>query len=194
MSQTIAASLLKELTGGVDERAEAAARALARYGLEVLPALQELLHRPDPDLRWWATRALAEIDDPQVVSLLLESLQDPDALIRQCAALALRQQPSFQAVPGLAQALSDADRLLARLAADALITTGEGAVPALLEIMRHGPQAARLEAVRALAGIGDPRAIPALFDALDEDSALMEYWAGEGLERMGVGMTFFMPG
>ncbi|HLE50642.1 MAG TPA: HEAT repeat domain-containing protein, partial [Anaerolineales bacterium] len=105
MSQTIAASLLKELTGGVDERAEAAARALARYGLEVLPALQELLHRPDPDLRWWATRALAEIDDPQVVSLLLESLQDPDALIRQCAALALRQQPSFQAVPGLAQAL-----------------------------------------------------------------------------------------
>ncbi|OGO64681.1 MAG: hypothetical protein A2Z45_11325 [Chloroflexi bacterium RBG_19FT_COMBO_55_16] len=194
MSQTSAASLLEELTGGVDERAEAAARALACFGSEILPALHELLLRPDPELRWWATRALAEVDDPQVVSLLVRSLQDPDALVRQCAALALRQQPFLQAIPDLVQALGDADRFLAHLAADALITTGEAAVPALLEIMRHGHQAARLEAVRALAGIGDPRAIPALFDALDEDSALMEYWAGEGLERMGVGMTFFMPG
>ena len=194
MSQTSAASLLEELTSGVDERAEAAVRALARFGPEILPALQELLHRPDPDLRWWATRALAEIDDPQVVSLLLGSLQDPDALVRQCAALALRQQPFLQAIPDLVQALGDADRFLAHLAADALITTGEAAVPALLEILSNGPQVARLEAVRALAGIGDPRAIPALFNALDEDSALMEYWAGEGLERMGVGMTFFMPG
>src|SRR3990172_8978017 len=125
MSQTAAASLLEELTSGVDDRAEAAARALARYGPEILPALQELLHRPDPELRWWATRALAEIDDPQLVSLLLESLQDPDTSVRQCAALALRQQPSPQAIPGLAQALWDSDRFLAHLATDALIATGE---------------------------------------------------------------------
>src|SRR3989337_1939487 len=194
MSQAGAGALLEELTGGVDERAEAAARALACFGSQTPPALHELLLRPDPELRWWATRALAEVDDPQVVSLLVRSLQGPDALVRQCAALALRQQPSLQAIPGLAQALGDADRFLAHLAADTLITTGEAAVPALLEIMRQGPQAARLEAVRALAGIGDPRAIPALFDALDEDSALMEYWAGGGLERLGAGMTFFMPG
>ena len=194
MSPTSAASLLEELTSGVDERAEAAACALAHHGIEILPALQALLQLPDPNLRWWGTRALAEIDDPQVVALLLKSLHDSDASVRQCAALALRQQPSPQAIPVLSQTLSDEDRFLARLAADALIASGEAAVPALLEIMRHGSHAERLEAARALARIGDPRAIPALFDALEEDSALLEYWAGEGLERMGVGMAFFMPG
>jgi HEAT repeat protein len=58
--------------------------------------------------------------------------------------------------------------------------------------MESGSHIARLEAARALASIGDTRAIPALFDALD-DSALLEYWANEGLERMGVGMCFFSP-
>jgi hypothetical protein len=36
--------------------------------------------------------------------------------------------------------------------------------------------------------IGDTRAVPGLFEAL-EGSALQEYWAEEGLERMGVGMV-----
>jgi HEAT repeat protein len=47
--------------------------------------------------------------------------------------------------------------------------------------------------VRALARIGDQRAIPALFRALDDESALIEYWATKGLEDMGVGMIFFEP-
>jgi len=50
-----------------------------------------------------------------------------------------------------------------------------------------------VEAVRALAKIGDQRAIPALFEALDDNSALIEYWASEGLEKMGVGMVFYKP-
>jgi HEAT repeat protein len=50
-----------------------------------------------------------------------------------------------------------------------------------------------MEAMRALALIGDQRSIPLLFEALDSDSMLMEYWANEGLERMGVGMIFYKP-
>ena len=30
-------------------------------------------------------------------------------------------------------------------------------------------------------------------NALDDSSALIEYWAGEGLEKMGVGMVFYKP-
>ena len=41
--------------------------------------------------------------------------------------------------------------------------------------------------------IGDTRAIPELYKMLDSDSALLEYWASDGLERMGVGMVFFAP-
>ena len=187
------AILLNQLTSGDDQRAEAAALALAELGPQVLPALQDLLHSPDPDARWWANRILAELDSPQAASLLIESLQDTDIAVRQCAALALSYRPQEAAVAQLIVALDDPDHLLARLAADALVAAGAMAVPALLEVMQAGNQAARLEAVRALALIADTRAIPTLFTALDEDSALIEYWADEGLQRMGVGMTFFKP-
>lgn len=185
--------LLEELSGGDDERAEAAAGQLAAAGPTVIPTLGTLLASQDPDKRWWAARVLAEISDPQALPLLLKAFEDPDRSVRQCAALALRQHPGAEAIPALAQALGDSDRLLAHLAADALIANGEAALPALLEVMQNGPQAARLEAVRALAAIGDTRAIPALFNALDEPSALIEFWAEQGLERMGVGMMFFKP-
>jgi HEAT repeat protein len=60
--------------------------------------------------------------------------------------------------------------------------------------MQNGSQAARLKAVRALALLEDQRAIPILFQALDDESALVAHWADEGLQRMGVGMSFFKPG
>jgi HEAT repeat protein len=185
--------LLVALTSGDEERAEAAAGELAFQGEAALPALQELLSSPEAEHRWWATRTLADIKDSQVVPLLLAALQDAKADVRHCAAVALRLQPSPQAIPGLVATLGDEDRLLARLASDALVAAGNEAVPALLEVMQKESLAACLEAIRALARIGDPSSIPALFAALDGDSAIMEHWANEGLERMGVGMSFFQP-
>jgi HEAT repeat protein len=186
--------LIKDLTSGDDGRAEAAARQVPALGPQILPDLQGLLSSPQADSRWWAARALAEIDDPRVPRLLQFTLHDSDLSVRQCAALALRYQPDARAIPDLIAMLEDKDRLLARLVADALVAIGEAAVPALLEVMGRAPQAARLEAVRALSRIGDHRSIPVLFAALDEASALVEYWADQGLERMGVGMVFYRPG
>jgi HEAT repeat protein len=186
-------ALLSELTSGEDERAEAAVPKLAALGAQVLPALGELLRSPNAGERWWAVRTLAEVSDPQVPGFLEQMLEDADAGVRQCAALALRQRPAPGAIPGLLKLMGGEDILASRLAGDALIAQGEAAVPALLEIMQNGPQAVRLEAVRALARIGDQRSIPALCAALDEDSALMDYWASEGLERMGVGMILINP-
>jgi HEAT repeat protein len=96
------------------------------------------------------------------------------------------------------RALADADSLVSHLASHALIAIGEAAVPALLEFCRLTPsapvpvevQTARLNAMRALAAIADPRAIPAMLDALVEDSALMQYWAETGLERLGQDMVY----
>ena len=54
--------------------------------------------------------------------------------------------------------------------------------------------AARVEAIKALAEIKDPRCIEAFFLAIQNgDSPLVEYWADQGLERLGVGMSFFKP-
>ena len=191
--------LLAELTSD-DERAEFAASELIRLSRTsnsgvpwFLPALMEMVSAPESEKRWWAVRIFAEISQPEVILLLLRALYDEESGVRYCAALALSRQANSQAVPALVAALGEQDRLLARLAGDALIAIGTEAVPALLEVMHNGLQAARLEAVRVLTKVGDQRSIPVLFEALDDDSVYIGYWANEGLERMGVGMTFFLP-
>ena len=194
---TISGDYLADLTSGDDERAEAAASGLASLPAaqvhDVIGQLTELLASPDVDTRWWAVRALSELPDAHVPAMLVEALGDSDAAVRQCAVLGLRIHPDGNAVPTLLGVLTGDDPLAADLAADALAVVGDRAVPSLLEILENGQPSARLKALRALAFIGDERSIPALFAALDEESALMEYWAAEGLERMGVGMTFFKP-
>ncbi len=185
--------MLAQLIAGDDARADAAAAELAQHGSAAVEALRQLTSDPLADHRWWAIRTLAEISDPQVPKLLTEALHDPDPTVCQCAALGLRQQPNPQAVPALLAMLDASDGLTADLAADALAAVGGPAVESLLAVLADGQQQSRLRAAKALALIGDPRAIPALFYALDEDSALLEYWASEGLDRMGIGMTFFKP-
>ena len=186
-------SLLFELTSGDDERANRAVSRIAVHGVEGFEVIQPLLTDPEPDHRWWAVRTLAEFPDRRAIPPLILALKDEDQSVRQCAAQALFQRPDERAVPALISSIGDDDSLVARLSANALVAVGEAAVPALLEILREESATHRLEAIRALAMIGDQRAIPALFDSLDEDSALMEYWANEGLEKMGVGMMFFNP-
>ncbi len=186
---------LQDLYCGDDARAEAAALTLAAFPpQQALEALKASLAEPNPDRRWWAVRALDMIFHPQVPVLLVQALADADAAVRQCAALGLRDHPDPQAVPDLVRALADADHLVSGLAGGALVVIGAPAVPALAEVLQNGVPASRLAAVRALAAIGEPDSISALFAVLDEGSALMEYWATQGLERMGVGMAFFDPG
>jgi len=188
---------LAELTSGDDERAEAAVEKIAalgeNYADDPIDFLQELLSSPDSEIRWWGVRALASICDPRVALILIEALADEGAAVRQCAALGLRLHPTPQAIAGLLDCLSDEDHLVVELSGDALAEIGEQAVLALITVVEIGNPKARLEAVRSLSRIGDTRAIPVLFGVLDEGSALMNYWATEGLERMGVGMVFYKP-
>lgn len=179
------------LSSGDPEQAEAAARHLPKNTDAVLDALGTLQQNDDTVARWWAVRALAAVDDPRAGALLVEALNDEVGSVRHCAALGLRQRPHPQAIETLGALLDGEDRLLARLAGDALGAAGEEATPALLKILGEGREEARLEAARALAHIGDPRSIPALFELLDSGSAMLEHWAGAGLEKMGLGMQFF---
>lgn len=186
-------ALLAELGSGSDQRAQQALERLAEQGESVLPWLLRQLESQEPDERWWATAALSLIDHPRARKALRQSLRDPDPSVRQCAAFGLRRLPSEEAIPELLEALGDPDRLLARLAADALAALGEAGLSALTQALRHPDAAIRIEAARALASMNDPAAIPPLFAALDDPSSLVVHWAEQGLERLGVGMTFFDP-
>jgi HEAT repeat protein len=152
-----------------------------------------MLESDQPDHRWWAVRALAAFDQPAAWDALARALRDIEPSVRQCAALGLRLRPTPSAIPMLITALNDEDRLAARLAADALTAIGPVAIAALDQSLQSPNQAARIEVARALAGIRNPQAIPALFAALNDPSPLVIYWAEQGLEWLGVGMLFFRP-
>jgi HEAT repeat protein len=182
-----------ELTSGDDRRAERASAALARLGRRPLPRLLELMRSDSADHRWWAVRCLAAIPEVRADRALVEALGDPYLAVRQAAALALRQRPMADAIPALLALLGSDDALLARLAGDALAACGAAATAALAQAAKDPSPAVRIGAVRALAMNDDPGAIPALYAALEDPSAMVEYWACEGLERRGLGMVYFLP-
>jgi HEAT repeat protein len=185
--------LLSDLTSDDDVRAISAVDALSALGKDALPALLKMSHDSNPNRRWWAIRTLSAIPDKQVPVQLRKALRDPDYTVRQCAALGLSQQPTVDSIPHLLSTLDDSDRLVARLAADALIAIGGPAVTDLVQTLERGNQPSKVEAARALAVIGDTRAIPAMFAAWEDGSALIRHWVEQGFERMGVGMQFFKP-
>lgn len=186
-------TLISELTSEDDARAARALSQIPQHGEPALNYLLNLLESSEPDPRWWAVVALSGMDHPRANSAVIEALGDKDPTVRQCAAAGLRQHSMPEAVPRLIEALGDVDRLLARLASGALAVAGPEAIPALSEAMQSETSQVRIEAARALGQTGDPDAIPALFTALNDTSAIVVHLAEVGLERLGVGMVFFRP-
>lgn len=185
---------LAELTASDDTRSEAAAAALIEIGEPALEGLISLLGSPSAETRWWALRTLAAIPDPRSSDALTGALGDPDRMVRQAAALGLRQQPSTGAAAGLARRLSDSDPMVARLAAEAMAVLGPPSLAELRWTLASEPPAARIQAARALALMKHRDTVPDLFAALEDDSALVRYWAERGLDELEVGTTFFSPG
>ncbi len=196
--------LLNDLTSGDEERAEKAVPLLVELGEDAIPALLDLTHSPDMDSRWWALRTLAQSPLCRTEWLVLFLENDPAPEVRQCAALGLAGKADESATQPLVHALSDADGMVGSLAATALVKIGGAAVPSLIEIVKRRPategsvegsgaQSARILALRALAEIKDHRAIPIMMKVMEEDSSLLQHWAKEGLDRLGLDMIYIKP-
>ena len=184
--------LLDALTSGDETRAESAVSTLIEKGEEAIPALLELTKSGDADKRWWALRILAQSPHSKT-EWLIPFLNDPAADVRQCAALGLSLKPNESATEPLVRALSDEDTLVSNLAVKALVNLGKSAVPSLIENVKGGSQSSRILALRALVEIRDHRAIPVMMQVMSEESALLQYWAKEGLERLGLDMVYMKP-
>ena len=184
--------LLNDLTSSEEARAEAAVSTLVEKGIEALPSLLEMTKSNDVDKRWWALRVLAQSPHSRT-EWLVPFLKDPAVDVRQCAALGLSIKPDESATGPLVQALSDEDTLVSNLAVKALVKIGKSAVPPLIERVKDGSQSSRIHALRALVEIRDHRAIPVMMQVMNEDSALLQYWAKEGLERLGLDMVYMKP-
>jgi HEAT repeat protein/Uri superfamily endonuclease len=185
--------LLDILTSGDDERREAAALALGRFGAQAVEPLVALLSTGHAEARWWAARTLAEVGGESAVAALVSVLADPDPDLRACAALALGHTGEASAAWPLARQLDDDSAFVASIAADALSLIGEPAVDALAGKLAADSPHTRLLAVRALARIQSERAIGPLFELLEDPSYLVRHYAHEALEALGVGLVFVAP-
>lgn len=185
-------NLLDDLTSGDDSRAENAIPAIVDLGAAAIPPLLELTRAPDVDSRWWAARALAA--SPHALTAhLIPLLDDPAPDVRAAAALALCHHPGEDAIPALIKTLADEDSIATGLAANALVKIGKPATLSLIEVMKEAPIGVRILALRALGEIRDHRAIPILMKSMSEESAVLEYWAQIGLERLGLDMVYIKP-
>jgi len=185
--------LLDELLSGDETRAENVVPALIELGQDAIPALMDLTGSSNIDSRWWALRTLAQSPHLRSEWLVPFLLNDPAPEVRQCAALGLAATADESAIQPLVEALSDKDSMTGSLVMNALIKIGKPAVPALLESMQSKVQSARILALRALAEIKDHRAIPVMMQVMDEESVLLQHWAKEGLERLGLDMVYIKP-
>ncbi len=185
-------NLLAELTSGDDTRAENSISALTQLGMAVIPAVLDLTHAEEADTRWWAVRALAASPHTRTVDLL-PLLNDSAPEVRAATALALCNHPHEDAIGALIHALADEDSLTAGLAGNALAKIGSPSVPSLLKVMAETPTGIRILILRTLSEIRDHRAIPALMSCLGEESAVLQYWAQVGLERLGLDMVYIKP-
>lgn len=181
-----------ELRSGDDERAEKAIPAILEMGADAIPSLLELTRSTDSDIRWWAIRALAASPHAQTGDLI-PFLKDSSSEVRAAAALALSHHPAEEAISALTQALSDSDQLTAGLAANALVKIGKPAVTSLIESAKQGNLNVRILALRALSELRDHRAIPVMMQCSEDDSAVLQYWAQQGLERLGLDMVYIKP-
>lgn len=184
--------LLNDLTSGDEERAEAAVPSLIELNADAIPALLDLTRSTDVDSRWWALRVLASSPHART-EWLIPFLNDAAPEVRQCAALGLSIKADESATRHLILALNDADSMVASLAMNALVKIGGAAVPSLIERVESASQTERIHALRALAEIRDHRAIPIMMKVMQEDSALLQHWAQEGLERLGLDMVYIKP-
>ena len=132
--------LLTQLCGGFQRDDPAIAKLRAIGPERLFPYLRELLNDPDFELRCQAALAVFYVDPTGGIDLLLPSLNDPEWGVR-------------VQICGLLHDIAD-----------------KRAVHPLIQIMKTDPSPmVRNTAAYGLGGIGDPAAIPALIEALDND-------------------------
>ncbi|MFN6538825.1 MAG: HEAT repeat domain-containing protein [Nostoc sp. EkiNYC01] len=113
------------------------------------------------------------MDNSELAKILIRAVEEADSSDRLLDAVQeLAAARIEESVPTLVAALGYNNPGAAVAAVDGLIAIGEPAVPPLLELIDDYNYGARAWAVRALAGIGDLRALDTLLEAAKTDFSL----------------------
>jgi HEAT repeat protein len=149
-------------------------KLLPRFDREAMTALLELLNddATDPDVRWFAVRALADFPDPAVIPTLLQTIQTATQPELPQAAAQVLSAMGTQVMPLLDQLLEQpasrpiAVQVLAQM-------RQPQAIPPLLALSKDRDATIRAAAIDALSGFHTPEIAQVLQQALaDPDSAV----------------------
>jgi HEAT repeat protein len=185
--------LIEAILSGDDARAERALPAIAAYGDVAVSLLARQMAGAHADARWWIARTLAAIPTPQSVLLLIQMMDDHDSDVRACAAMALGELSAAEGADALIAHLADESAHVAEICTMALSRLGTTAVSALVRALQNSDSPTRIRAAKALVPIESHEAIPALIHALDDENAIVSYYAEDALLRMGVGTVLLKP-
>jgi HEAT repeat protein len=164
--------LLNQVSQG--EIRQRAMWALERLGAE---PLTETYIRPVAHGKW---KDVGRVDTDNLLALTA-ALKEPDKKARATAIQTLANIGDERAVPGLGLALTGPDRDLRDMAIHALVKIGPAAVPALLEMLKHGSSDLRPRVADVLGYIADARALEPLRTALTDPDPSLRSAAVEAL-------------
>jgi HEAT repeat protein len=133
----------------------------------VIARLAELLKDPVTDVRAAAIRGLARSKEDEATTAMIRALADGDADVRRIAAREIAGRRSEAAYYALGSVLGHADANVRAAAGEAVLQIGKPILPYLKNAITTTPSLeARIEAVRLLAKLGGPDAVPTLVGML----------------------------
>ena len=160
------------------------AEALVQIGdARAAPILIAALHDDNNLVRKAATEALGKLKDSRAVAPLCETLEADNWFVAGGAADALAQIGDEQAISPLLKALGDDRREVRRRATRALQSFGS-IEDTFIAGLKTGDDQTKISIAQALAELGEPEAIEALFQALSQDDAAVRRYAARALVKL----------
>lgn len=150
-----------------------------------LPVVLAALKDSDIDMKLSALRALGGFTDPRVFLALGEALNDREMGVRQAAIDGLAASGVPEAAVILSTLLEDPDPGWRTEAGQTMGRMGEAGVSRLTHAVVLGSVVARQAAAKALGGVRDSRAMPALIGALSDPEPWVRQEAARALGKMG---------
>ena len=128
-----------------------------------------LLKDEDPNVREHAALSLGERKAKGAETSLFQTLIDDDEMVRFAAGTALGCLGDSRSIPFLLRARREGDMRIQQVAQDALISLGTDATSDLVQTLRVEPMPFKLDAIKVLQYLKDPRSILALIESLLDD-------------------------
>jgi HEAT repeat protein len=134
-----------------------------------------------------ALESLAKIDLPRVVNEMIRALSDRSPTVRATAAEFLGSLEAKEAVRPLIGKLADSDNEVRMMAASSLgsLLMGKRSPLKLIQTLQDRDELVRIEVAESLGAIGDRRALPALWKALDDPSPLVRSYLAAAIGELG---------